>query len=246
MKLSLLLAWALLAGLGCEVKDQSDPCGEAGSLTVSWSFVRHTAQGDAIYDCAQAGVKTVALRIDGVLTNPRAPWNDCGQHGTQRITLLNQAPHSTRSASLDALDEDGHVLFQARDVPVQTEACNALQLSALASDLEIDPQFTASGGEPGVVTSCDAAGVGAVRYALFDSAGTAVAAGDLPCAGMEPARLTLPHLDLGTYTLHPIQGLAAASSTPLAIYQACDLPLSHLALHGDAITALLTAGQACP
>lgn len=246
MKIALLLAWALLAGWGCEVQEQSDPCGASETLTVSWSFVRHTAQGDTIYGCAQAGVKTVVLRIDGEWVNPRAPWTDCNQHGTQRITLLRQRAHSTHSAALDALDEDGHVLFRVGDLPVQTETCNPLQVPALASDLEIDPQFTTSGSEPSGFTSCDAAGVGAVRYALVDSAGTTVAAGDLPCAGMDPVRLTLPQVDLGTYTLHPIQGLDAASSAPLAIYQACNVPVSHVDPHGDAVLPVLVAGQTCP
>jgi hypothetical protein len=216
-----ILAAALLAsGAGCTTRN----C-DYGTLTIDWSF---TDAAGNVLGCADAGVSTVRVTIDGVADD----W-DCQPFGdgVEGITYQDFTT-STHTVQVEGLDENQQQLYLYPATDVRTDGCGDVpidaQLEAVQGTLQIDYAIETGACLPGSY----------IQYSLFDVTGnqvySAVDTFTIPCSDSTPV-LFFDKVPFGQYQLDFIQTVLPPGQ---AVDGNCNgLTIDHFS--NDAITATL-------
>jgi acyl-CoA synthetase (AMP-forming)/AMP-acid ligase II len=232
-RIALALAAAALS-TGCVVHNNPPACNDPGNIIFYWKFTSATG---ATLNCAQAGVDTVRIDIDGQTT-----WVGCvGPNGVEGITLntfkAKDYPFSIYGMAGGGGTHDGTTLFMEQATATVKACTNTTVNAALAAtgaDLVIYFKFAGQTGCP--------TGVEKVHYNLVaaNDPNTSLSSGDVTCAGSNNG-FTVPGLPFANYSMRWIQGLAynAGTSQYEAVYQKCAAPVAHFA--ADQVTIDLPA-----
>jgi len=226
----ILAAVLLGSGAGCVTRH----C-DFGTLTIYWTFTDAAGQPRG---CADAGVSTVRVTIDGVADDWACqPFGD----GVEGITYTDFTT-STHSVQVEGFDANSQLLYLYQASNVQTNGCGDAaidaNLTAIAGDLIIDYRFTDSAACPGNTY---------IWYELLDESNQMVDVVDgthtptaIPCGQM----ISLSQVSFGNYTVSRIQEVELLSGGAFRTYHAtCDAQSVPHFTAGETVTVSVPASN---